>query len=151
MAALHQPERRGRVTVEHATNANPMMQHACGTEPGRPYVSKKRKGTAAVSDAFAAHQLRGPTPQAESLDTRSCRPSACLLKPRTQRGNPTLALRPCRLQSFSLPYARLSSVRNDAIWPRFLLAPLRLRPQGLFLPARSRREGSVQTLPVADR
>ena len=44
----------------------------------------------------------------------------------------------CRV---SLPYARLSSVRNDAIWPRFLLAPLRLRPQGLFLPARSRREG----------
>ena len=101
VAALHQPERRGRVTEEHATNANPMMQHACGTEPGRPYVSKKRKGTAAVSDAFAAHQLRGPTPQAESLDTRSCRPSACLFKPRTQRGNPTLALRPCRLQSFS--------------------------------------------------
>ena len=32
----------------------------------------------------------------------------------------------CRV---SLPYARLSSVRNDAIWPRFLLAPLRLRPQ----------------------
>ena len=44
----------------------------------------------------------------------------------------------CRV---SLPYARLSSVRNDAIWPRFLLAPLRLRPQGLFLPARSRHEG----------